>query len=185
MSLSIIWWVGIRFVLLLQMGGWGLGSLQILIRPCWKVAMAVWGRGITIMEVCLTKKFWEDWGGWTTKPAQGTHGCGLWKSIRMVWEKFLQNILFAKRMVLDSFLAQLLVWWTTLKVVYPVSYKNSTNGKALVESLLMMHTMGKMKSWDVRYVRDFNDWELNLVASFLQLLNSHIPRGWWSDKVET
>ena len=88
-------------------------------------------------------------------------------------------------MVLDSFLAQLLVWWTTLKVVYPVSYKNSTNGKALVESLLVMHTMGEMKSLDVRYVWDFNDWELNLVASFLQLLNSHIPRGWWSDKVET
>ena len=63
-------------------------------------------------------------------------------------------------------------------MVYPVSYKNPTNGKAIVESLLMMHTMGKMKSWDVRYVRDFNDWELNLVASFLQLLNSHIPRGW-------
>ena len=47
-------------------------------------------------------------------------------------------------------------------MVYPVSYKNSTNGKALVESLLVMHTMGEMKSWDVRYVRDFNDWELNL-----------------------
>ena len=42
-------------------------------------------------------KFRVEWGGWTLKLVRGSHGCGLWKSIRMVWEKFLQNILFDEK----------------------------------------------------------------------------------------
>lgn len=32
-----------------------------------------------------------------------------------------------------------------------------------------------MRSWDVRFVQSFNDWEIDLLSSFLQLLESHIP----------
>lgn len=35
--------------------------------------------------------------------------------------------------------------------------------------------MGVMRSWDVRFVQSFNDRELDLVSSFLQLLEFHIP----------
>ena len=31
------------------------------------------------------------------------------------------------------------------------------------------------RSWDVRFHHDFNDWEMELVAAFLLLLESHIP----------
>ena len=37
-------------------------------------------------------KFRVEWGGWTLKLVRGSHGCGLWKSIRMRWDKFLLYI---------------------------------------------------------------------------------------------
>jgi len=35
--------------------------------------------------------------------------------------------------------------------------------------------MGVMRSWDVRFFQSSNDRELDLVSSFLQLLEFHIP----------
>lgn len=39
-------------------------------------------------------KFGEKWGGWTMKPICGTHGFGVWRSIRMGWDTFLHYIQF-------------------------------------------------------------------------------------------
>ncbi|KAL0011483.1 hypothetical protein SO802_006591 [Lithocarpus litseifolius] len=39
-------------------------------------------------------KFGEEWGGWTSKLDREVHGCGLWRSIRMGWEVFSENIRF-------------------------------------------------------------------------------------------
>ena len=44
-----------------------------------------------------------------------------------------------------------------------------------MESRLVRQVPGKMRHWDVRFIRDFNDWELDMVASFLHCLDSHIP----------
>ena len=44
-----------------------------------------------------------------------------------------------------------------------------------MESMLVRQVPGKMRHWDVRFIRDFNDWELDMVASFLHCLDSHIP----------
>ena len=43
-----------------------------------------------------------------------------------------------------------------------------------MESMLVRQVTGKKEHWDVRFIRDFNDWELDMVASFLHCLDSHI-----------
>ena len=120
-------------------------------------------------------KFREEWGGWNTKSVWGTHGCGLWKCIKMIWDKFLLNIQFdvslGNRIQLHDY------WWgeQLLRVVYLLFYDNSINWEASMESMLVRQVTGKRRHWDVRFIQDFNDWELDMVASFLHCLDSHIP----------
>lgn len=49
--------------------------------------------------------------------------------------------------------------------------------EALVAFMLVRQTVGEMRSRDVIILFDFNDWEFGVVASFLILLYSNIPRG--------
>ena len=44
-----------------------------------------------------------------------------------------------------------------------------------MESMLVRQVTGKREHWDVRFIQDFNDWELDMVALFLHCLDSHIP----------
>ena len=44
--------------------------------------------------------------------------------------------------------------------------------------------MGERQSWHFRFLQDFNDLELDLVASVLHLLESHIPITEDGDKVK-
>lgn len=62
-----------------------------------------------------------------------------------------------------------------MRVVCLLFYENSINPEASMESMLVRQVPGKMRHWDVRFIRDFNDWELDMVASFLHCLDSHIP----------
>ena len=62
-----------------------------------------------------------------------------------------------------------------MRVVCLLFYENSINPKPSMESMLVRQVPGKMWHWDVRFIRDFHDWELDMVASFLHCLDSHIP----------
>lgn len=62
-----------------------------------------------------------------------------------------------------------------MRVVCLLFYENSINPEPSMESMLVRQVPGKMRHWDVRFIRDFNDWELDMVASFLHCLDSHIP----------
>lgn len=62
-----------------------------------------------------------------------------------------------------------------MRVVCLLFYENSINPEASMESMLVRQVPGKMRHWDVRFIRDFNDWELDMLESCLHCLDSHIP----------
>uniref|UniRef100_A0A2N9HSG6 Uncharacterized protein n=1 Tax=Fagus sylvatica TaxID=28930 RepID=A0A2N9HSG6_FAGSY len=47
----------------------------------------------------------------------------------------------------------------------------------LVSSVLETNLNGDGSSWNVRFLWDFHDWELDLVTSFLDFIYSHLPKG--------
>ncbi|XP_030925058.1 uncharacterized protein LOC115952118 [Quercus lobata] len=125
----------------------------------------------------------EEWGVKSAKPVLGIHGCGLWKSIRMGCQ------LYTLRLVLVTGFA-FGIWhdcWCgdqSLRVVFLVLYDNFTDRDASMASLLVRSSMGKRQGWHFRFLQDFNDLELDLVASVLHLLESHIPITEDGDKVK-
>lgn len=46
---------------------------------------------------------------------------------------------------------------------------------ATMDSLLVRLSPEGVQDWNITFVRAFNDWEVDIVALFFQLLNSHIP----------
>ena len=60
-------------------------------------------------------------------------------------------------------------------LAYPVLYNLATNRVASVDSLLIRQGVGGRRSWDVRFIRVPNDWEMEMVDDFLQFLAANLP----------
>ena len=58
---------------------------------------------------------------------------------------------------------------------FPVLYDCSLAREGAVESMLVQQNESGRWAWDVRFPWDFNDQEVELVASFLNFLDSNIP----------
>ena len=67
------------------------------------------------------------------------------------------------------------MWRSAFEDDVPVLFENATDREALVESMLDRPAEGERRNWDVSFLRNFNDWELEVVAAFLNLIDSHIP----------
>lgn len=92
----------------------------------------------------------------------------------MGWENFLQHVKFwvgiGNRIHLwhDRWCGE-----RTLKEAFPDLFDYASTREATIESVLLRQNGGI--DWNVSFVRNFNEWEMENVASFLNLLNSHIP----------
>ena len=62
-----------------------------------------------------------------------------------------------------------------LQLTFLRLYGISTNREAFVESSLTRLGAGERRSLDVRFIRDFNDWEMASGDDFLCILESNIP----------
>ena len=61
-----------------------------------------------------------------------------------------------------------------LQLAFPGLYGIATDRKASVESSLT-RLGARERSWDVLFIWDLNDWELNTGEDFLRILRSKIP----------
>ena len=76
------------------MEGWGFRNLLLSINLCKVSGYGGFSwRGIDYGDMIIVK-YAEEWGGWYSKLVQGAHGCGLWKSIRILVDRFVQCIQF-------------------------------------------------------------------------------------------
>ena len=91
----------------------------------------------------------------------------------MGWEAFSKNIQFKVRV------GNRVKFWTDrwcgdcpLHLAFLVLYNIATNKAASTDFSLLWNGMGDRKSWDVRFIRSPNDWE---VDDFFQFLASKLP----------
>jgi hypothetical protein len=61
----------------------------------------------------------------------------------------------------------------TLKEFFPVLFECASNKEATISEVLVREN-GRV-DWNVTFVRNFNNWELDDVVSFLHLLHSNFP----------
>ena len=47
--------------------------------------------------------------------------------------------------------------------------------EASMEASLTRLGVGERRSWDVRFIREFNDWEMDVGLNFLRILGANIP----------
>ncbi len=112
-------------------------------------------------------------GGWSTGLVRGSHGCGLWKGTMLGWESINAHLRY--KVGIDD---RVRLWhdkWcgdVILKEAFPMLYECASNQAATI-SEVVVREHGRV-DWNVIFVRNFNDWELNIVVSFLHLLQSHL-----------
>ena len=109
---------------------------------------------------------------------------GLWKNIRKGWETFFG---FARFEVGDGvrtkFWHDLWCGDRVLKEVFPILFGITRMKDASVAD--NMEVLGGSIQWNVSFVREAHDWEVDVFASFFQVLHSAIvsrgraDRLWW------
>lgn len=60
---------------------------------------------------------------------------------------------------------------------FPELYSCTADKVALVSSVLVNNLNGGGCSWNVRFLRDFHNWELETATLFLDFIYSHVPSG--------
>jgi hypothetical protein len=135
----------------------------------------------------LVERHGAGCGDWSTGWTRDSHGCGLWKGIMLGWNAFSAHVKYKVgrgnrvRLWHDRWCGDV-----PLKDSFPDLYACASNKAATISEVLVREN-GRV-DWQVTFMRNFNDWELDNVASFLGLLQTHCPSRvvddglWWSLK---
>ena len=70
-----------------------------------------------------------------------------------------------------------------LQLVFLGLYGIATGREASIESSLTRLGLGERRSWDVHFIWDLNDWELDTGEEFICILVSNILNGYWGPDV--
>ena len=93
------------------------------------------------------------------------------------WEVFSKNIQF------EVGVGDRVKFWTyrwcgdlPLQLSFPVVYGIATNRETSMASSIEQLGIGARRSWNVRLIREPNDWELGVVDEFLRTLRFNLPQ---------
>jgi hypothetical protein len=114
------------------------------------------------------------WGDWCSKSVQGPYGKSVWKSIRKGWPTFAANVNFRKGNG-----AHIKFWqhqWCgeiLLRLRFPELFPIASNPEASVKDMARFD--GTSFHWNANFTRLVQDWELESVADFMDVIYSVIP----------
>ena len=117
-------------------------------------------------------KYGQEDLGWRTKKANGAFGVGVWKEIlkESVW--CWENMAFkVGKGTKIKFWTVLWCRCTVLSRRFPHLYAMAVHKNATVDE--MWDQNFGQGGWNLRFLRDFNDWELNMVDNLLLVLRGH------------
>ena len=160
-------------------GGIGIRSYSkmnkaLLSKWSWRFAndrKALWRRVISC-------KFGESSGGWHTGDLRGGYGTSLWKEIRKEWPSFFQSSVFAlgdgKRI---NFWKDTWCGGEALSARFPSLFNLALNKDARVADIWESGVGDG--GWSPTFLRSLNDWEIEEMVRFLQILHDQnfIPEG--------
>ncbi|RVX14298.1 putative mitochondrial protein [Vitis vinifera] len=123
------------------------------------------------VETFLVAKYGQEEFGWRTKKANGVFGVGVWKEVMKeadwCWDKM--NFKVGKgtkiRFWKDPWCGEV-----ELARRFPQLFNMAAQRSATVGELWDHNS--DLGSWNLRFLRGFNDWELNMVVELLQILRS-------------
>ncbi|RVW65596.1 putative ribonuclease H protein [Vitis vinifera] len=151
-------------------GGLGIRDLTILNRALlckWSWRFAV--ERDSYWKLIIGTKFGVGSGGWCTCGGREGYGVGLWKEISKEGLLLLNNVSFS---VGDG--KRVRFWkdkWcgnTPLCEAYPSLFDLAVSKDAKVADC--WDSMGEVGGWNSRFLRPFNDWEVEEVESFLLII---------------
>ena len=172
MSISIIWLNGSRYVPLSSLVVWGSAMWQFLTRLYWGS-----GFGDMLLNQCpygvglLIANMVANGGGWCSNHSRESYGISLWNHICKGWSCFSQYIGFKVgdgsciKFWSDSWCGDQL-----LRDRFSILFHLARNQEATVADYLHFH--GTIPIWDVEFLRPAQDWELDVVDSFMGFLYS-------------
>ncbi|RVW37131.1 hypothetical protein CK203_084530 [Vitis vinifera] len=163
-------------------GGLGIRKLTIMN----KVLLGKWTWRFASDKEALWKhvletKYGQEDHGWRTKKAVGACGVGVWKEILKeagwCWDKMGFKVGKGNKI---SFWTDVWCGDSALSQRFPHLYTLAANRIAKIEDLWDQN-VGE-GSWNLHFIRDFNDWEVGLVGELLQALRG-VRISWEDDSV--
>ena len=156
-------------------GGLGVRKVEVINRAL--LGKWLWRFGCEethLWRRVIVAKYGVEWGGWISKKIRGPHGCSLWKGILFGWDFFKQHVELVAGMG-----DRIRLWhdhWcgsVPLKTLFPVLFSCSASRDASIASSLS--GVNGDRTWNITFIRDFNDWEVDQVLAFFNFLQSQIP----------
>lgn len=122
-------------------------------------------------------------GGWRTRDIVLPFGCGLWRNIMKRWDYFVENISFKVGV------GRRVYFWEhnwcgklILKEEFQSLYSISCQRDLTIQQIRRSH--GGKTFWDLRFRRDFQDWEVSEFHRLIDLVHRQVnlvdnPDVWW------
>ena len=132
----------------------------------------------SLWRIVIGTKFGESPDDWYTSDLRGGFGTNLWKEIRKEWPSFSQNAVFSLR---DgrriNFWKDIWCGEEALCFGFPSLFNLASNKEAKIADIWDRDRGAG--SWSPNFLRPFNDWEIEEVASLLHTLHevSYCPSG--------
>ena len=109
----------------------------------------------------LLAKYGQEGFGWKTKKVNGTFGVGVWKEILKEKDWCWENMAFSiGNGTKIRFWTNLWCGCTVLSQRFPHLYGMAAHRNDTVEEMWDQNV--GQGGWDLRFMRDFNDWELDM-----------------------
>ena len=156
-----------------EKGGLGLRKLAILNKALlgkwiWRYACDKYNLWKQVIKV----KYGQEGLGWRPKKANGAVGVGVWKKIweesDWCWDNMIFRVGKGNKI---RFWTDIWCTDTTLSHCFPHLFGMAVQRSSTIEE--MWDQNSGQGGWNLNFLRDFNDWELDMVGDLLHVLRGH------------